>query len=174
VGVESNRWWDRCDLETPACGVRGELLNSNEIPAQELFDIRRGLIATAQPDHFWRRAAQGSRVRVIGVQRHQNEIIGLGVVPNGSIRGFVQPEQTHLIRIGIQIADKATEFEAQILIKQELRGPGSPSPAAVPGPPLAHPTITISRETKNTARDNALLWRTGEQSATSPRNASPS
>jgi hypothetical protein len=33
--------------------------------------------------------------------------------------------------------------------------------------PLAHPSTIISRETRNAARDNALLWRIAEDSATS-------
>ena len=58
----------------------GDMLDSraDEIPAQEHFDIRRGPIATAQPDHFWRRPAQSSGVRVIGVQRGGAWIDGAG------------------------------------------------------------------------------------------------
>ena len=51
-----------------------------------------------------------------------------------------------------------------------LRRVHSPSPL----PPPAHPSTIISRETRNAARDHALLWRTAEESASSPRTASPS
>lgn len=78
------------------------------------------LIAAAQPDDLRRRPKQRGHVGKVRVLRNQREALGLGLVPHRLIIGFRQTEQPNLTRSGKEVGQSLTEFEAEVLIEQQL------------------------------------------------------
>lgn len=118
--VDVRRFMASVDLQTGGSGVVLEREDDLGVSAEQCFDMGGRLIAAAQPDDSGRRPKQRGHVGKIRVLRNQREPIGLGIVPQRVIAGFRQTEQPNLTRAGKEVGQSLTEFEAEVLVEQQL------------------------------------------------------
>jgi len=118
--VDARRFMASVDLQTGSSRVVLKRDDDLGVVAEQFFDMRSGLIAAAQPDDSGRRSKQRGHVGKVRVLRNQCEAIGLGIVPQRVIVGFRQTEQPNLTRVGKEVGQSLTEFEAEVLIEQQL------------------------------------------------------
>ncbi len=84
-----------------------------------LVDLVHRSVAAAQPDDFWRRAAQLVPVGLIGVLGDDGKVMGSSVVPNSKIVGLGHAEQADVERTGEEILQSDDQSMAQILIEEQ-------------------------------------------------------
>ena len=108
------------DLQAGGSRILLERGDGIGVVTEQLFDMRGGLVAAAQPDDSGRRTEQRRHVGKVRVLRHERKAVALGIVPKGVIIGFCQTEQSNLIRVGKQVGQPLTECEAEVLVEQQL------------------------------------------------------
>ena len=118
--IATRRFMASVDLQTGGSRVVLKRADDLGVVAEQCFDMRGGLIAAAQPDDSGRRSKQRGHVGKIRVLRNQREPIGLGILPQRVIVGFRQTEQPNLTRAGKEVGQSLTEFEAEVLVEQQL------------------------------------------------------
>jgi hypothetical protein len=67
---------------------------------KNFFDICRGAIATADPNHLGWKSEDETSLMKIGILRHDNEIMIAGKFPNCCVIGVPQTEKPHVRRTG--------------------------------------------------------------------------
>ena len=66
------------------------------------------------------RAIQSNHVCKIGILGHQEESVGFGVLPKDAVIGLGQANQADLTGAGEEVSKGLTEFEAEVLVEQQL------------------------------------------------------
>jgi hypothetical protein len=88
--------------------------------AEKLLDDLGGLVTTAKPDDFGGPALQSGHVCKIGVLGHQDESVGFGVLLKDGVISLGQAKQADLTGTGEEVGEGLTEFEAEVLVEQQL------------------------------------------------------
>ncbi len=118
--IAARRFMASVDLQTGGGRVVLERGDDLAVGPEQCFDMCGRLIAAAQPDDSGRRPKQRGHVGKVRVLRNQREAIGLSIVPQRVIVGFRQTEQPNLTRAGKEVGQSLTEFEAEVLVEQQL------------------------------------------------------
>ena len=88
--------------------------------AEKFFNENTRLVAATEPDDFWRRAKERGHVGKISILSDKDKTIRLGELPYGGVIRLIQTQTPDLIRAGKKIRELAGQFEAQVLVEQEL------------------------------------------------------
>ena len=96
---------------------RGDSINPG---TKQFFDHFGWLVATTQPDYFWRRANESRFFREVSVERDESKAIGTCVPPNSGVVSFGESREPHVMGTGERVVKLPTEFEAEILVEQKL------------------------------------------------------
>jgi hypothetical protein len=99
-----------------------QLRDPNSSPPKKFFHARGPVIAVLEQDHLGRRAAVLGKFEKIRVSRHDDETVGLRVLPNGLVRG--KPDEAcveHVCRVGKEFRNATDELGCKIRFKQKLQ-----------------------------------------------------
>ena len=86
----------------------------------QLLDGFGGAIAPFDPYYLGWRTREHAALVEIGILRHDDEAIGAGVVPNGTVVGPVQSDIQDVRRFGKNVRQPAREKWREVLVEQQL------------------------------------------------------
>jgi hypothetical protein len=108
------------EFETSRVGTLFELHNQRCMVAHKTFDNGRGLVAATQPNDLRRRAAQGSDIGEVRIERNDRKAFATGELPDGIVARAVEPGSFYLLGFWKYIRQHAAETVAQVLIEEQL------------------------------------------------------
>ena len=88
------------------------------MPAQQIFNLGRPVVAVLKTNHFWRRAAGTGEVNKIGVGGDDGEPVLRSVLPNSFVRR--EPGQSgveNVDRIGEEFGETVNELRRAIRVE---------------------------------------------------------
>ena len=85
-----------------------------------LFDICRGAIATADPDDLgWKSENEASLMKV-GILRHNDKAVITGKLPDDGVICVPQTHEPHMRRTGVDGLQGSHQARRQVLIQEKL------------------------------------------------------
>jgi hypothetical protein len=92
----------------------------NGVPPEEVFNLRRFIIAVFEPYNFGRRAVLFSDVEEVGISGYDDKPVDPRIFPNRIVRS--EPSEAgfeNVDRIGEKFGEAANQFRREIRVKQK-------------------------------------------------------